>query len=186
MEGSRLVPGYPNRHRPESKATRSAVILLLIVSAILTLIIAVAGIPVAASGGMQFLTFVFVVLYIVMVWYIIKWSRGVLAMAAAFAVLFALVAIVAAPGWFARDQAGFIEPLLPAQVLGLLTIILVPVQLLLVAFAMRGFNQAWHIEVQVPAEQANDPSLADEFDEGGRRVQHEDEEEEAEEVERQS
>jgi hypothetical protein len=178
MEGSRLVPGYPNRHRPESKATRSAVILLLLVSAVLTAIVAIGGVPVAASGGMQFLSFVFILLYLVMAWYIVKWSRGVLAVAAAFAVLFALVAIVAAPGWFARDQAGFNEPFLPAQVLGLVTIIIVPVQLLLVAFAMRGFNQAWHIEVQVPEEKANDPSLADEFDEGGRRVRHEDEDEE--------
>jgi hypothetical protein len=39
---------------------------------------------------------------------------------------------------------------------------------------MRGFNQAWNIEVAVPEEEANE-NLADKFDEGGRRVQHEDE-----------
>src|SRR3712207_8590279 len=46
---------------------------------------------------------------------------------------FALLAIVSAQGWFSRDQAGFAEPLLPAALLGLVTIILIPVQLLLVA-----------------------------------------------------
>ncbi len=51
---------------------------------------------------------------------------------------------------------------------------LVPVLLLLVAFAMRGFNQAWNIEVALPEEEAKE-NLADKFDEGGRRVQHEDE-----------
>ena len=33
--------------------------------------------------------------------------------------------------------------------LGLLTIIIVPVQLLLIAFAMRGFQQQWNVEVEV-------------------------------------
>jgi hypothetical protein len=32
--------------------------------------------------------------------------------------------------------------------LGLLSVILVPVSLLLVAFAMRGFSQKWNVEVE--------------------------------------
>ena len=32
--------------------------------------------------------------------------------------------------------------------LGLLTLIIVPVQLLLLAFAMRGFSQKWNVEVE--------------------------------------
>ena len=55
------------------------------------------------------------------------------------AVLFAVVAAVAAPAWFARDKVGFDAPLLEPGTLGLLTLILVPVQVLLLAFAMRGF-----------------------------------------------
>ena len=35
--------------------------------------------------------------------------------------------------------------------IGLLCAILVPLQLLLVAFAMRGFQQAWNVEVERPA-----------------------------------
>ena len=176
MEGStQHVFATPNRHRAESKATRVAVILLLLVSAILTAVVAIAGMPV--SSGMHLFTFVFTGLFLGMAYYVIKWSRGVLAMAAGFAVLFALLAIVAAPGWFSRDQTGFAEPLLPAAVIGLIVVVLVPVQLLLVAFAMRGFNQGWNIEVPVSEEEANE-NLADKFDEGGRRITHEDDEEE--------
>src|SRR3712207_8526427 len=93
---------------------------------------------------------------------------------------FALLAIVSAQGWFSRDQAGFAEPLLPAALLGLVTIILIPVQLLLVAFAMRGFNQGWNIEVPVPEEEVGE-DLAEKFDEGGRRIEHEDDSGEEEE-----
>ena len=49
---------------------------------------------------------------------------------------------------------GFAESTLDPSILGLLTLILVPVQLLLVAFAMRGFQQQWNVEVEVdPDEQ---------------------------------
>ena len=67
------------------------------------------------------------------------------------AILFAVVAAVAGPAWFERDKAGFDDPALEPAILGLLTVILVPVQLLLVAFAMRGFQQQWNIEVEVSA-----------------------------------
>jgi hypothetical protein len=33
--------------------------------------------------------------------------------------------------------------------LGVLTLILIPIQLLLAAFAMRGFQQQWNVEVEV-------------------------------------
>ena len=60
-----------------------------------------------------------------------------------------VVAIVAAPGWFERDKDGFEDPALAPGILGLLTLILIPVQLLLIAFALRGFNQEWNVEVEV-------------------------------------
>jgi hypothetical protein len=70
------------------------------------------------------------------------------------AILFAVIAIVAAPAWFDRDKAGFADPALPPAVLGLLTAILVPVQILLIAFAMRAFSQKWNIEVEVTRDEA--------------------------------
>jgi protein-S-isoprenylcysteine O-methyltransferase Ste14 len=83
-----------------------------------------------------------------------RWNRGVLPVAAALAILFAVVAAVAGPAWFERDKAGFEDPALEPSILGLLTIIIVPVQLLLIAFAMRGFQQQWNVEVEVPRDEA--------------------------------
>jgi protein-S-isoprenylcysteine O-methyltransferase Ste14 len=85
----------------------------------------------------------------VMAYFVTKWNRGVLPVAAGLAILFAVVAAVAGPAWFERDKAGFDNPTLEPSILGLLTLILVPVQLLLVAFAMRGFQQQWSVEVEV-------------------------------------
>jgi hypothetical protein len=63
-------------------------------------------------------------------------------------VLLGIFALVAGPGWFSRDKAGFEEPALSAGLLGVLTLLIVPVQVLLIAFAMRGFNQGWNVEVE--------------------------------------
>ena len=54
-------------------------------------------------------------------------------------------------------------------ILGLLTLILVPVQLLLVAFAMRGFQQQWSVEVEVARDEAGRPRRGD--DSSGGAVQ---------------
>jgi hypothetical protein len=62
---------------------------------------------------------------------------------------------VAAPAWFARDKTGFDVPLLDPAILGLLTVIIVPVQILLVLFSMRGFQQKWNVEIEVPADEAD-------------------------------
>jgi hypothetical protein len=177
MEGSssNYVMVNPNQHRAESKATRMAVILLLLLSAFLTAVVAIGGAS-ALPPSMQFFTFIGIILFLVITYYVLRWSRGVLAMAAALAVLLAVLSAVAAQNWFSRDQSGYAETLIPAAVLGLVCIVLVPVLLLLVAFAMRGFNQAWNIEVQVPEEEAHE-NLADKFDEGGRRIEHDDEDE---------
>src|SRR5207245_1538609 len=67
---------------------------------------------------------------------------------AVLAVLLGIFALVAGPGWFARDKTGFEEPSLSAGLLGTLTLLIVPVQMLLVAFAMRGFSQGWNVEVE--------------------------------------
>ena len=91
----------------------------------------------------------YAIVYLVMAYFVSRWNRGVLPVAAGLAVLFAVVAAVAGPAWFERDKAGFNDPALDPSILGLLTLILVPVQLLLVAFAMRGFQQQWNVEVEV-------------------------------------
>ena len=38
--------------------------------------------------------------------------------------------------------------------LGLITLLIAPVQVLLIFFAMRGFAQGWNVEVEMPIEEA--------------------------------
>jgi hypothetical protein len=141
-----VVVEHPNREKAESKATKAAITLLLLVSAGLIAIITFGGWSVLQ--GAQPVAFAYLILNLVMAWYVSRWNRGVLPVAAALAVLFAVIAAVAGPAWLARDKDGFETPALDPAFLGLLTLILVPVQLLLVAAAMRGFSQKWNVEVE--------------------------------------
>jgi hypothetical protein len=144
---------HPNRDKPEAKATRAVVMLLLITSAALILIVTIGGWT--ELQGMQIVSFGYVILYVLMAYFVGKWNRGVLPVAAGLAILFAVVAAVAGPAWFDRDKAGFNNPALEPSILGMLTLILVPVQLLLVAFAMRGFQQQWNTEIEVSRDEAD-------------------------------
>jgi hypothetical protein len=149
---SDIVIVHPNRYGAEAKATKAAVILLLLTSAAITAIITFGGW--SKLEGAQIWAVFYIVVYLVMAYFVGRWNRGVLPVAAALAILFAVIAFVAAPAWFDRDKAGFADPALPPGILGLLTAILVPVQILLIAFAMRGFQQKWNIEVEVTRDEA--------------------------------
>jgi hypothetical protein len=149
---------HPNRRKASSKATRVVVILLLLVSAALVAIISIGGWD--AIEGAKALQVAYIVVYVVLAVFVGRWSRGVLPLAAALAIVLLIFAAVSAPAWYDRDQEGFTDPALDESILGLLTAILVPVQVLLIAFAMRGFQQAWNVEVERPAEPRRDPSPA--------------------------
>jgi presenilin-like A22 family membrane protease len=144
---------HPNRDKAESKATRAVVMLLLVTSAALILIVTIGGWT--ELQGMQVVSFGYAIVYLVMAYVVGKWNRGVLPVAAGLAILFAVVAAVAGPAWFDRDKTGFNNPALEPSILGMLTLILVPVQLLLVAFAMRGFQQQWNTEIEVSRSEAD-------------------------------
>jgi hypothetical protein len=143
---------HPNRDKAESKATKASVIVLLLVSAALILIITLGGW--SELQGAQVVSFGYVIVYVGMAFLVARWNRGVLPVAAALAILFAVVAAVAGPAWFDRDKAGFDDPALEPSILGLLTIILIPVQLILIVAALRGFQQQWNIEVEVTRDEA--------------------------------
>jgi hypothetical protein len=155
MEASNsdIVIVHPNRQGAEAKATKAAVIFLLLASAAITAIITIGGW--SKLEGAQMWAIFYVIIYVVMAVLVARWNRGILPVAAALAILFAVVALVAAPAWFDRDKAGFADPALPPGILGLLTAILVPVQILLIAFAMRAFSQKWNIEVEVTRDEAD-------------------------------
>jgi hypothetical protein len=145
-EQDRVVITHPNRDKPVVQATRATVIVLLVASAGLVLIVTVGGW--SLLEGMIPVTLGYVAVYLTLAFYAARWNRGVLPVAAALAVLLAIFALVAGPAWFNRNKTGFAQPTIDAGVLGLLTLLIVPVQILLVAFAMRGFKQGWNVEVE--------------------------------------
>lgn len=141
-----VIVTHPNRGKPVVQATRVTVVLLLLASAALLLIVTIGGWG-TLEGDIPILL-AWAAIYLLMAFFAGRWSRGVLPMAAALALLMFVFALVAAPSWFARDKAGFAEPALPAGLIGVLTLLIIPVQILLIAFAMRGFQQGWNIELE--------------------------------------
>lgn len=142
---------HPNREKASSKAAKATVVLLLLVSAGLVAIVTLGGWSV--EQGAQIVSVAYVIIYCAMAYYVARWTRGLLPLAAALAILLAVVAAIAVPGWFDRDKSGYEDPTLPAGLLGLLTLIIVPVQLLLIAFAMRAFSQQWNVEIEMTEEE---------------------------------
>ncbi|HSZ70987.1 MAG TPA: hypothetical protein VK756_11590 [Solirubrobacteraceae bacterium] len=143
-----VIVTHPNRDKSVVQATRATVIFLLLVSAALVLIITVGGAKVLEGSGPMVIQALFVVLYLVLAFYAARWNRGVLPVAAALGVLLAVFALVGAPSWFNRNKTGFTQPAINAGVLGVLTLLLIPLQILLIAFAMRGFSQGWNVELE--------------------------------------
>src|SRR2546429_5034649 len=75
----------PNRDKAASKATKAIVFLLLLVSAALVLIVTLGGW--SKLAGMQPVSLAYVLVYLIMAFYVARWNRGVLPMAAALAIL---------------------------------------------------------------------------------------------------
>ncbi len=142
---------HPNRRKAASKMTRAIVVVLLLVSAGVTAIVTVGGWD--TLQGAKSLQVAYIVLYVVLAFFVLRWNRGVLPLAAALAIVLLIFAAVSAPGWFDRDKPGFTDPAIDEGLLGLITALLVPVQLLLIAFAMSGFRQAWNVEVERPVDE---------------------------------
>jgi presenilin-like A22 family membrane protease len=141
---------HPNRKKASSKATRLVVVVLLLASAVLLLLVTLGAWE--ALYGAKPLQVIYIVLYVVLAFFVARWSRGVLPLIAALAIVLLIFALVSVPGWFERDKDGFNDPSIPSDVVGLITALLVPVQILLIAFAMRGFQQAWNVEIERPVD----------------------------------
>jgi len=135
---------HPNRYKPEAQQTRAIVAILLILSAFLVAVITIGGWT--KLQGAKPVDLFYIVVYLLFAYYVIRWNRGVLPVASALAVLLIIFCAVAAPAWFGRDKTGFSHPALDENLLGLLSLVLIPVSLLLIVFAMRGFQQGWNVE----------------------------------------
>jgi hypothetical protein len=154
MEVATARPGYelwrPNREKAEAKTMKALIAFVLLISAGLLIIITIGGWERLLGPSVGVMSLAWAGLYILFAFLVMRWSRGILPVAAALAVILAIFAAIAAPDWFARDKDGLDSPALPEDLLGLLTLVVVPVQLVLIAVAMIGFNQEWHVEEERP------------------------------------
>src|SRR3954469_5392943 len=127
-----VIIEHPNREKASSKATKAVVVLLLLVSVGLMLIVTIGGWN--TLEGAKALQLGYMAVYRVMAFYVARGTRGVLPVAAALGIILLIFAAVATPEWFSRDKEGFSSPPIDESVLGLITAIIVPVQVLLIAF----------------------------------------------------
>ena len=159
---------HPNRRKAASKVTRLLVILLLLISAGLMVIVTLGGWQ--SLQGAKPLQIAYILLYVLLAFFVARWSRGVLPLIAALAIVLLIFALVSVPGWYDRDQAGFTDPGLHSDVLGLVTALIVPVQLLLIGVSLSGFRQGWNVEVERgSSEDAERPTREQPGGSGGAR-----------------
>jgi hypothetical protein len=146
-----MAPGatvieHPNRDKASSRSTKALVVGLLLASAAL-LAIATAG-GWSRIQGAKSLQVAYVLAYLAIAYYVARWRSGLLPVAAALAIVLLIFAAISGPQWFDRDKPGFSDPLLDSSLLGMLTLVLVPLQVLVIVFAARGFSQRWGVEVE--------------------------------------
>jgi hypothetical protein len=148
-------PGYelwrPNREKPGSITTKFVIVLLLLATAVIAGLITIGGWSLLKGGGGMGLACAFyALLYAFFAFLVARWSRGILPVAAALSMILAIFCAVGANSWFSRDKAGLDEALLPSSLLGILVVILALLQLVLIAAALYGFSQEWHVEEERP------------------------------------
>ena len=154
MEVTSVRPGYevwrPNREKAQAKTTKAIVAFVLLVSAGLLVLITIGGWPRLEGSSVAIMSLLWAGIYVVFAVLVSRWQRGILPVASVLAIILAIFAALAAPEWFERSKDGLDPPPLPDDLLGLLTILMVPIQLLLITVAMVGFNQNWHVEEERP------------------------------------
>jgi hypothetical protein len=118
----------------------------MVVSAVLILWVLIGGWKVVNS--MASLTAVYVILYLGMAYFTARWRKGMLPVAAALGVVVMTNAVIAIPSWNDRHAVGYTVHTASPTLMAILCAILVPVQLLLIIFSLRGFRQNWNVVVE--------------------------------------
>jgi hypothetical protein len=155
MAVGQVRPGYelwrPNRDKASSATMKWLIVLLLLATAVLSAVITIGGWTVLKGGGaMGIVCAIYALLYLLFAIRVALWSRGVLPLAAALSMILAILCAVGAESWFERDKADFVEPLMPSSLVGTLVIFLALLQIVVIAAALYGFNQNWHVEEERP------------------------------------
>ncbi len=140
----------PNRAKASSKTMKAVIAFVLLVSAGLLVIITIGGWDRLLGTSVAAMTLFWAALYVVFALLVMRWSRGILPVTAALAIILAIFAGIAAPEWFARSKDGLDSPALPEDLIGLLTLVVGAVQILLIVVSMAGFSQEWHVEEERP------------------------------------
>ena len=144
-------PGYelwrPNRERADAITTKVVLVFLLLATAALAILVAITGFSLMSGGTvMAVVSLIYGLLYAFFAFLVARWNRGILPVAAALSIILAIFCAVGADSWFARDKSGFEEGLVPVTLIGLFVVILGLLQIVLMAIALYGFNQEWHVE----------------------------------------
>jgi hypothetical protein len=146
MADETVVIEHPNRHKAASQLTRLLVVVLLLASAFLVALVTIGGWN--TLEGAKPIQIAFILLYVLLAYFVARWSRGVLPMIAALAVILGIFAVVAAPAWFDRARDGFTDPSISSDVLGLICVLIAALQAALIVVSLQAFRQAWNVEVE--------------------------------------
>lgn len=146
MADENVVIEHPNRRKAASQLARLIVVLLLLASALLTAVVTIGGWD--TLEGAKPIQIAFILIYLVIAFFVARWSRGVLPLATALATILGIFAVVAAPAWFDRDRKGFTDPGLSSDLLGLICVLIVVLQAALIVASLQAFRQEWNVEVE--------------------------------------
>jgi hypothetical protein len=163
-----LKPGYvityPNREKTSSRVTKLLTAAVLVLSVVVILLMTFGGW--SKMEGLIPLDIIWCLVYLVMAWYVARWARGLLPIAAALGALMLIFAVIALAGytgvaWSDRANAGYgaIHSVFggggfSADTMNFLVVIVAITQVALIVSAMRAFGQGWNIEYEIPAEEA--------------------------------
>ncbi|WP_084270019.1 hypothetical protein [Patulibacter minatonensis] len=136
---------YPNREKSASKVMRLVVILSLLGSCAVIAATTIKGWDLMEDA--KPLNIAFIALNLIFIVQVVRWSRGVLPMAAGIGAFVAIFAGVSINSWYERDAIGYKDAALSAD-LGFLTIIILAVQVLVIIVTIVAFSQNWQEEVE--------------------------------------
>lgn len=145
---------WPNREKASSKLMRVVVIVALLVSSAMIGIVSIMGWDLMQQAKVA--QIVFIVINLIFVIQLVRWSRGVLPMAAGLAALIAIFGGVSISSWYERDAPGYLDASLSAQI-GFLTIVIVAIQFAVIVLTIIAFTQNWQTEVERHHSEIGDP-----------------------------